>query len=290
MASEEFRKLTEYMAANPMPRLGHLEMREQMKAFGRRARLPDDLVVETPGDAPVPARIFTPSHAQPGIILFAHGGGFTLGSIESHGHVAAWLAHASQRAVLIFDYRLAPEHPCPAALEDFRAIHQWTVAQRYPSHPIVLAGDSAGANLSLSLVVNREVTRPAAIVALSPSIDLAGYLALDPESIADKSVDARAITEGFRAYIGNISAADSRVSPNYGNLTGLPPTFIQLAEQEVFAPGALDFAGKAKAAGAIVEVDIWPEMLHDWHWYAPRLPEAREALQRAGDFVRRHLE
>ena len=289
MASEEFRKLTAYMAANPMPRLGHAEMREQMKAFGRRARLPEHVAVETPDDAPVPARIFTPSNAQPGIILFAHGGGFTLGSIESHGHVAAWLARAAQRAVLIFDYRLAPEHPCPAALEDFRAIHQWTVTQRYPSNPIVLAGDSAGANLSLSLVVNRLVSGPAAIVALSPSIDLAGYLALDPDSIADKSVDAGAIADGFRAYVGNLSATDPRVSPNYGNLTALPPTFIQLAEQEVFAPGALDFAAKAKAAGAIVEVDTWTEMLHDWHWYAPRLPEAREALQRAGDFIRRHV-
>jgi len=289
MASEEFRKLTAYMAANPMPRLGHAEMREQMKAFGRRARLPDDAQVEMPADAPVPARIFTPANAQPGVILFAHGGGFTLGSIESHAHVAAWLAQASQRAVLIFDYRLAPEHPCPAALEDFRAIHQWAMAQRYPSHPIVLAGDSAGANLSLSLVVSREVTAPAAIVALSPSIDLAAYLALDPGSIADKSVDAGAIAEGFRAYIGKISATDSRVSPNYGNLTGLPPTFLQLAQQEVFAPGALEFAEKAKAAGAIVEVDIWPEMPHDWHWYAPRLPEAREALQRAGDFIKRRL-
>jgi acetyl esterase/lipase len=288
MASEEFRKLTAYMAANPMPRLGYAEMREQMNAFGKRARLPEDVVVDTPGDTPVPARLFTPANAQPGIILFAHGGGFTLGSIDSHAHVAAWLAQAAQRAALIFEYRLAPEHPCPAALEDFRAIHEWTT-KRYPSQPIIVAGDSAGANLSLSLVVNRQVATPAAIVTLSPSIDLAGYLALDPNEIADKSVDAGAIAEGFRAYLGNMSPTDSRASPNYGALSGLPPTFVQLAEAEVFAPGALEFAQKAKAAGASVAVDIWPEMTHDWHWYAPRLPEAREALQRAGDFIKRQL-
>jgi monoterpene epsilon-lactone hydrolase len=287
MASEEFRKLTAYMAANPMPRRGHAEMREQMKAFGRRARLPEGMQVDTAADTPVPARIFTPAGAQPGVILFAHGGGFTLGSIESHGHVAAWLAQASQRAAVIFDYRLAPEHPCPAALEDLREIHEWAV-QRYPSQRIVLAGDSAGANLSLSVVVNRLLSAPAAIVALSPSLDLAGYLALDPSSIADKSVDAGAIAEGFRAYLGNISPTDSRVSPINGDLRGLPPLFIQVAEQEVFAPGALEFAERATGAGAIVETDIWPEMLHDWHWYAPRLPEAREALERAGDFIRRH--
>jgi acetyl esterase/lipase len=288
MASEEFRKLTAYMAANPMPKLGHAEMREQMKVFGRRARLPEDVVVETPSDTPVPARLFTPANVKPGVILFAHGGGFTLGSIESHAHVAAWLAQAAQRAALIFDYRLAPEHPCPAALEDFRAMHEWTT-KRYPSHPIVLAGDSAGANLSLSLAVNQDVATPAAIVTLSPSIDLAGYLALDSNKITDKSVDAGAIAEGFRAYLGNISPTNSRASPNYGNLALLPPTFVQLAEHEVFAPGALQFAQKAKTAGASVEVDLWPEMTHDWHWYAPRLPEAREALQRAGDFINRQL-
>ena len=288
MASEEFQKLTAYMAANPMPKLGHAEMREQMKVFGRRARLPEGVVVETPADTPVPSRIFTPADAQPGVILFAHGGGFTLGSIESHGHVAAWLAQAAQRAALIFDYRLAPEHPCPAALEDFRAIHEWTT-KRFPSHPIVLAGDSAGANLSVSLVVNQAVAKPAAIVALSPSIDLAGYLALDLDNIADKSVDAGAIAEGFRAYLGHMNPTDSRASPNYGTVAGLPPTFVQLAEHEVFAPDALQFAQKAKAAGVSVEVDIWPEMTHDWHWYAPRLPEAREALQRAGDFIQRQM-
>lgn len=287
MASEEFKKLTAYMAANPLPRLGLAEMREQMKVFGRRARLPDDVQVENPADAPVPARIFRPAHAQPGLILFAHGGGFTLGSIESHAHVAAWLAQASQCAVLIFDYRLAPEHPCPAALEDFRAIHEWALAHGHPAERIILAGDSAGANLSLSVAVNGTVPRPAAIIALSPSIDLATYLALDPGSIADKSVDAGAIAAGFRAYLGAIDPRDPRVSPNYGALSALPPTFIQLAEQEVFAPGAFDFAERARAAGASVEVDIWPEMLHDWHWYAPRLPEAREALQRAGEFIGR---
>jgi len=289
MASEEFRKLIAYMAANPMPRLGHAEMREHMKAFGRKARLPDDVQVETRDDAPVPARIFTPTDAQPGMILFAHGGGFTLGSIESHGHVAAWLARMAQRAVLIFDYRLAPEHPCPAALEDFQAIYEWTMTQSYPPHRIVLAGDSAGANLSLSVVVNQLIPPPAAIVALSPSIDLAGYLTLDPDSITDKSVDAGMIAEGFRAYLGEVSATDPRVSPNYGNLAGLPPTFIQLAEGEVFAPGALGFAERARKAGATVEIDIWPEMLHDWHWFVPRLPEAREALQRSGEFIRRHM-
>ena len=111
--------------------------------------------------------------------------------------------------------------------------------------------------------------------------------AADPEAV--HCVDAAAIGEGFRAYLGKISASDPRVSPNYGDLTKLPPTFIQLGEAEVFAPAALDFATRAKAAGATVEVDIWPEMPHDWHWYAPRLPEAREALQRAGEFITRYM-
>ncbi|MBO9603739.1 MAG: alpha/beta hydrolase [Novosphingobium sp.] len=289
MASEEFQKLAAYMAANPMPKLGNAEMREQMAAFGRRAKLPEGMTVETPADAPVPARMLTPAGAEDGLILFAHGGGFTLGSIESHAHVAAWLAEAAGRAVLVFDYRLAPEHPFPAALDDCRAIYRWALDRGIAPRRIALAGDSAGANLSLSVAMNQGLARPGAIAMLSPSLDLAAYLALDPAEISDKSVDAAGIADGFRDYIGGADAEDPRISPGRGDVAGLPPLFVQLAKHEVFAPDALAFAERAKAAGGLVEIDVWDEMTHDWHWYAPRLPEAREALERAAAFIRHHL-
>jgi monoterpene epsilon-lactone hydrolase len=289
MASPEFHKLTAYMAANPMPKVGRDEMRRNMAAYGANAKLPEDVTVETPAGAPVRSRLLRPADARPGLVLFAHGGGFTLGSVDSHGHVAAWLARAVKRPVVIFDYRLAPEHPFPAALDDYRAMFNWAMDQSGTPARIGLAGDSAGANLSLSLVANGDVPRPAAIAALSPSTDLAGYLALDPDAIADKSVDAGSIAEGFRLYLGTAPADHPRASPNFADLSGLPPTLMQLAEGEVFAPGALDFAARAKATGAQVEVDIWPEMMHDWHWFAPRLPEARAALDQAGAFLARHL-
>ncbi|WEK46276.1 MAG: alpha/beta hydrolase [Candidatus Andeanibacterium colombiense] len=289
MASEEFQKLAAYMAANPMPELGNAEMREQMDAFGRRAKLPAGMIAETPSDTPVPARLLTPANAEPGLILFAHGGGFTLGSIASHAHVAAWLGEAARCAVLIFDYRLAPEHPFPAALHDYRAVYRCALDQGTASSSIAFAGDSAGANLSLSVVVNGDLPLPGAVAMLSPSLDLAAYLALDPAQISDKSVDAAGIAGGFRDYIGSANAADPRVSPNRGGVSGLPPLFVQLAKHEVFAPEALAFAERVKAEGGAAEIDVWEEMVHDWHWYAPRLPEAREALERAGAFIRRHL-
>lgn len=289
MASEEFKKLAAYMAANPMPKLGNAEMRAQMDAFGRRAKLPEGLTAETPSDTPVPARLLRPANAAEGIILFAHGGGFTLGSIESHAHVAAWLGHAAGRAVLIFDYGLAPERPFPAAPNDYRAIYRWALAQGTQPSGIALAGDSAGANLSLSVVMDGDLPRPAAVAMLSPSLDLAAYLALDPEQIADKSVDAAGIAEGFRDYIGGANAEDLRISPNRGEVAGLPPLFVQFGRHEVFAPEALAFAERVQAAGGAVEIDVWEEMTHDWHWYAPRLPEANAALERAGMFIRRHL-
>lgn len=278
-----------YMAANPMPRLGLAAMREQMNAFGRRARLPDGMVAETPPEMPLPALLLTPPDAGNGLVLFAHGGGFTLGSIESHRHVAAWLGHAARRAVLIFNYRLAPEHPFPAALHDCQAIYRWALEQGHEPASIALAGDSAGANLSLSVVADGVLPRPGAVTMLSPSLDLAAYLELDPAKISDKSVDAASIADGFRDYIGGASADDPRISPSRAAFTDLPPLFIQLAEGEAFAPDALAFAEKARAAGGVVDVDVWPEMTHDWHWYAPRLPEAAAALQRAGAFIDRHL-
>ena len=289
MASEEFQKLMARMAASPMPKLGVAEMRAQMDAFGRRAKLPDGMTIETPAGAPVPALLLTPADAKSGLVLFAHGGGFTLGSIESHKQVAAWLGQAAHRPALIFDYRLAPEHPFPAAFDDCQAIYRWALAQRHKPGSIALAGDSAGANLSLSVAANSDFAKPGAVAMLSPSLDLGAYLALDPTKIADKSVDASSIADSFRNYIGRARADDPRISPNHADAKGLPPLFIQLAEGEVFAPDALAFADKAKAAGVTVDVDVWPEMTHDWHWYAPRLPEAAAALQRAGAFIDRHL-
>ena len=289
MASEEFQKLMARIAANPMPKLGVAEMRAQMDAFGGRAKLPEGMVVETPAEMPVRALLLTPARAENGLIIFAHGGGFTLGSIESHKHVAAWLGQAARRSALIFDYRLAPEHPFPAALDDCEAIYRWALEQGHKPDCIALAGDSAGANLSLSSVANSDLPKPGAVAMLSPSLDLAAYLALDPTKIADKSVDASSIADGFRDYIGNARADDPRISPNRAGATDLPPLFVQLAESEVFAPDALALAEKAKAAGGIVDVDVWPDMTHDWHWYAPRLPEAASALQRAGAFIDRHL-
>lgn len=289
MASQEFENLMAYMAANPTPKLGLAERREQMDAFGRRAKLPEGMVVETPTGTPVPARLLTPTNAVEGLVIFAHGGGFTLGSIDSHAHVAAWLGEAARRAVLIFQYRLAPEHPFPAAIHDYNAIYRWVLEQGCPSGGIALAGDSAGANLSLSVAVNGDLPLPGALAMLSPSLDLAAYLELDPAEIADTSVDAGSIAEGFRDYIGAVSAEDPRVSPSRGDLVGLPPVFVQLARDEVFAADALAFAERAKVAGGQVEVDVWSEMVHDWHWFAPRLPEAKEALDRAGGFIARHL-
>jgi acetyl esterase/lipase len=237
----------------------------------------------------VRARLLTPADAADGLVIFAHGGGFTLGSIESHAHVAAWLGEASRRAVLIFEYRLAPEHPFPAAIDDYSAIYRWALERGCPPGAVAFAGDSAGANLSLSVVVNEGLPQPGAVAMLSPSLDLAAYLALDPTKIDDTTVDAGSIADGFRDYIGTVSAKDPRVSPNRVELARCPPLFIQLAQDEVFAPDALAFAERARAAGTQVEVDVWPEMVHDWHWYAPRLPVAKQALERAGAFIARHL-
>jgi len=289
MASEEFEKLVAHMAANPMPKLGYSQMREQMNAFGRRAKLPDGMVAEFLPEMPVPSLLLSPADAEKGLILFAHGGGFTMGSVESHAHVAAWLGEAARRAVLIFDYRLAPEHPFPAALHDYRATYRWALEQGTAPASIAFAGDSAGANLSLSVAANDDLPRPGAVALLSPSLDLAAYLALDPAEICDTSVDAASIADGFRDYIGTANAGDPRVSPSRANLAEFPPLFIQFARDEVFAPDALAFAEKARSAGGVVDVDVWPEMIHDWHWYAPRLPEAKRALERAGSFLRRHL-
>ncbi|MFV0246015.1 MAG: alpha/beta hydrolase [Qingshengfaniella sp.] len=288
MPSPEFIKLYKAMAAQPRvpatdaERLdGLMAMRLGMEKGAARNALPEGLAVAPVDGAPLPAECLMPRGAREGrVILYLHGGAFALGSIASHRHVAAWLAEAAGCPVIIADYPLAPEHPFPAAVEGVADLYRWLVGQ---GAPVALAGDSAGANLALVTAMAAQTT-PVAIATLSPTVDVGAFFR-DRGGNADPSLDEAMIAWAFGLYLGATDPADPRVSPMEGALGRLPPTFVQYAEAEVFAPAARRFVDRMQAAGVLVEQDIWPDMVHAWHWFAPRLPEARDALARAGAFL-----
>lgn len=186
------------------------------------------------------------------------------------------------------DYRLAPEYPFPAALEDCLTAYRWLLKSGISSQQIVIGGDSAGGNLALTtLMALRDAgdLLPAAAVCISPMTDLAGT----GESFStnqDPLLTSQFALSMAQYYAGNQDPRLPLISPHYGSLSGLPPLLIHIGEDEILLSDATRLADNARAAGVDVSLVIWPKMWHVWHVYAPYLPEAQQAVNAIGVFVR----
>lgn len=233
----------------------------------------------------------TPQADPRKLIIYYHAGGFVFGSLASHRALCSHLAHFSGAQVLNVDYRLAPEHPAPAAHDDAFAAYQWALANGYAASAIALAGDSAGGNLALSTAVrarNEGLALPAAIVALSPALDLAS------EGESHHTVDDPFITRelmGFfnAMYVPGGDVRSPTVTPFYSaELQGLPPVQLQVGSRERLRDDAVTMAGRLQAAGVEVECSVWDGMVHCWQLFAPVLDEAMASLEQAGRFMAAH--
>jgi monoterpene epsilon-lactone hydrolase len=224
------------------------------------------------------------------VVVYLHGGGYVLGSAVTHRGLAARLAAACGATALVVDYRLAPEHPFPAAVDDAVAAYQWLLARGVDPGRIVLAGDSAGGGLAAATLVALRDARtplPAAGVLLSPWVDLeAGGASLATNAGADPMVDPGALRLAAAAYLGDVPARHPLASPLHAGLARLPPLLVQVGTREVLLDDAVRFAARARAAGVDVALERWDGMIHVWHAFAPLLPEATDALDAIGAFVR----
>lgn len=227
-------------------------------------------------------------------ILYFHGGGYYFCSPQSHRPLVFQLAVRTDARTFSLDYRLAPEHPFPAALDDALAAYRRLIADGTPPDSIVLAGDSAGGGLALAtLVALRDAADPLPACALlfSPWTDLAatgGTLVTNDG--ADPMFCGAAIARVAKFYAGETSPTHPCISPVYADLEGLPPLLIQAGSTEVLLDDARRVAQNARAAHVAVQFEIWPKMPHVWQLFAPFLPEARRALDRAAEFARRHAQ
>jgi monoterpene epsilon-lactone hydrolase len=226
------------------------------------------------------------------VVLYLHGGSFIYGSERSHGELCARLAIAA-RARLVFPlYRLAPEHPFPAALDDALAVYRALLAERIASSSIVVAGDSAGGNLALSLLValrDAGDPLPARAVLISPWVDL---MARDGSMQANEPFDWASpwMFDRWRhEYVQQSDPEDPRVSPAFADLRGLPPLLIQIGTAELLHDQVVALARRASAAGVVVRLEEFPELTHLWHSLAPLFPRLQEGMDRIGDFVRGDL-
>src|SRR5579863_4809212 len=237
-------------------------------------------------------RIVAPQSRGDVCILHFHGGGYVVGSAPLYRDFTWRIGVAACAWVLYFDYRLAPEHPFPAALDDAVKVYRW-LAGRIDPRRIAVMGDSAGGGLALGTLYrlrDEGLALPGAAVAISPWTDLA----LTGESLtsnaeADPMMDATALPSIADRYLSGADARNPYASPLYGDASGLPPTLIQVGSDEILRDDGLRMAARLKAAGCKVEIEIWPRMPHAWHLYARILPEGRKAIENVGRFVQNML-
>jgi acetyl esterase/lipase len=227
-------------------------------------------------------------------ILFFHGGGFQMGSVETHRALAAVIADGAGCRVFSVNYRLAPEHRFPAPVEDALAAWHWLAAAGLDARRIALAGDSAGGGLALSLMLalkGRGRALPAAAALMSPWTDMeASGASYETRAAADPFHQRATIRALARTYLGRGGdPRDPLASPIMGDLTGLPPLLIQVGERETVLDDSRVLAERASAAGVEAKLEIWPGMFHVFQLY-PELAEARAAVAAIGAHLARHLE
>jgi monoterpene epsilon-lactone hydrolase len=224
-------------------------------------------------------------------LLYLHGGGYFFCSPETHRPITIALATRAEARVFSLDYRLAPEHPYPAAIEDAVAAYRALIAQGIPAQHIVIGGDSAGGGLTLATLLSLRAAGealPAGAILFSPWTDLAGTgETLVSNDRSDVMFHGNGITAGAANYLGSTPATDPLASPLYADLAGLPPLFLQASGAEVLLSDSTRLVEKARAAGVTVESEIWPRLPHVWQIFSPFVPEARAALAKAAEFLRR---
>ncbi len=275
----------------PSDSLTTAERRAQYERAEKVFLTPLDVKVERVNAPAAPAEWLRPPSAAPGrVVLYLHGGGYVIGSPRSHRHLAAAIAGAAGASALLLDYRLAPEHPFPAAVEDATSAYRWLLDQAIAPERIVIAGDSAGGGLTVAtLLALREarVPLPAGGVCISPWVDLTcSGASYDTKAAADPIVRRSGVEEMARAYLGATPPRTPLASPLFADLRGLPPLLIHVGSDEVLLDDAVQLAERAKAAGVHATLEIYDRMIHVWHWFLPMLDEARTAVEAIGRFVR----
>jgi acetyl esterase/lipase len=223
-------------------------------------------------------------------ILYLHGGGYVMGSLNTHRSLAGEIARAAQAAVLLLDYRLAPEHPFPAAVEDGVAAYRWLLEQGFKPQSLAIAGDSAGGGLAMAVLVSARdqgLPMPAAAVPISPWSDMTcTNESYKTRAEADPMVAPGGINNMAGRYLQGTDPKHPYASPNFANLKGLPPLLIHVGRDEVLLDDAIKLDQKATADGVNSTLEIWDDMIHVWHAFHPMLPEGKQAIVRVGEFLR----
>jgi acetyl esterase/lipase len=287
MAKDAMKAMMESGATTPQ------ELRVVFEKFATSTPMPPDIKCEKVSAGGVEAEwISAPNSSADRAVLYVHGGGYVLGSINTHRDLMGRIARASGARVLGINYRLAPEHPFPAAVDDSVAAYRWMLAQGLKPNRIAVAGDSAGGGLTVATLVairDAKLPVPGAGVCLSPWIDMEGLgESMKTRAAADPVVQREGLLGMAAAYLGGQNARTPLAAPLYADLKGLPPLLIQVGDAETLLDDSTRLNDRAKAAGVSTKLEVWPEMIHVWQMFASFLPEGQQAVDGIGSFLKEH--
>jgi epsilon-lactone hydrolase len=238
----------------------------------------------------VPSLLLSPRPELAPTVLLLHGGGFVMGSSFGYRHLASALAAAGDASVLVPDYRLAPEHPFPAAVEDSVRAYLWMLDSGVPADRIVMAGDSAGGGLVLSVQTTLQrqgLPLPGGSMLLCPAVDLSYEEEIELPTEPQPAISIAQLRSFAAAYLAGASPHDEVVNALRADLTGYPPMLIQAGTGDVLGKDAHRLVEHATGCGVDVQFELYPVTTHDFHVFWSFLPEAADALEQAGAFVRR---
>ncbi|MGE3647467.1 MAG: alpha/beta hydrolase [Reyranellaceae bacterium] len=270
---------------------------EQIRAIYDKATrafpLPSDIAREDVTLGGVPAERLTPQTARTDqALIYLHGGGYGTGSPRSHRHLAGDIAKRAGIVALVPEYRLAPENPFPAAVDDALAVYR-DAHRQFSPQCIAIAGDSAGGGLCVAVLLaarDAGLPMPAAAICISPWTDMtASGASFAERASVDPLVTMDGLSRWRQCYIGDGDRRHPLVSPAHADLNGLPPLLIQVGGDEILLDDARMLADKARAAKVETRLEVWPAMIHVWHWYFPMLDEGERANAAIAQFMRDRL-
>lgn len=292
MSQQQLDQIVQMLKAQPIlasPSLA--ETREGFEKMAGTFPVDADVKVEPVNAGGIKAEWIAAPGADAGrSILYLHGGGYVIGSINTHRSLAGRLSRAAKARVLVIDYRLAPEHPFPAAVDDSVAAYRWMLSTGLKPARTAVAGDSAGGGLAIATLVairDAKLPSPAAGVGLSPWVDLEGIgESMQTKASIDPMVQRAGLLDMAKLYLGGKDARSPLAAPLYADLTGLPPLLIQVGTAETLMDDSTRIAERARKAGVKVTLQPWENMVHVWHLFAAMLDEGQQAIEKVGEFVR----
>ncbi len=262
------------------------EQRSRQEKNARYFKIAKGVIVDSLSIDGIPAEFIDVQASKKGVILYLHGGAYALGSVAVHREFLGRLAIACQIKVLAIDYRLAPEHPFPAALEDTLSAYHWLLSQGYDPATTVVAGDSAGGGLALATLLSlrdSKASLPACAVCLSPWLNLT-CISETSNNNNDPILNPAVLSVFARYYAGETDAANPLISPFYADLQGLPPLLIQAGTNEILIDEIEQFSEKARQAGVEIVLDRWPGLFHVFQ-IIPILPETKLSIEKIAKFI-----